>query len=196
MSAFDEMMAARNTATPLEVKATFAHIQRMATVLDQTLDTDLSAFAVAASAPAPPRLVKLARSSMRSYVHRLHKEQGGLCPLCSHPIDLSIKGEGVLDHDHDTGHIRGVLHRSCNAAEGKISNAAARWGAKSSSYADIIPYLENLVRYLKATPTNMIYPMHKTPDEKRDARALAAKVKRADLKAKRELALRKRQGKE
>ena len=146
--------------------------------------------------PTPVRLVKLARSGMRSYVHRLHKEQGGLCPLCRAPIDLTIKGEGVLDHDHDTGRIRGVLHRSCNAAEGKISNAAARWGAKSSSYADIIPYLENLVRYLKAEPTNMIYPMHKTPDEKRDARALAAKVKRAELKARRELALRKRQGNE
>lgn len=189
MSAFDQALA------------TFAQIKQGVVMLDKVHDEVNTTFAKAVSQPIVEvqpvqRLVKLARSSMRSYVHRLHKEQGGLCPLCSHPIDLSIKGEGVLDHDHDTGRIRGVLHRSCNAAEGKISNAAARWGAKSSSYADIIPYLENLVRYLKATPTNMIYPMHKTPDEKRDARALAAKVKRADLKAKRELALRKRQGKE
>lgn len=197
MSAFDEMMAARRAASEPFERVTFS-----SPVGSQTIDVPAGTAEqqvraeIILDVQPVQRLVKLARSSMRSYVHRLHKEQGGLCPLCSHPIDLSIKGEGVLDHDHDTGRIRGVLHRSCNAAEGKISNAAARWGAKSSSYADIIPYLENLVRYLKATPTNMIYPMHKTPDEKRDARALAAKVKRAEVKAKRELALRKRQGKE
>lgn len=142
---------------------------------------------------APPeRLVKLARSGMRSYAHRLLKEQAGLCPLCRKEIDLSIKGEGVIDHDHDTGRIRGLLHRSCNAAEGKISNAAARWGAKSSSYADIIPYLKNLVAYLELPPKNLIYPMHKTPDEKKDDRNRKAREARAALKAKRELATQRR----
>lgn len=134
------------------------------------------------------RLVKLARSGMRSHAHRLLKEQGGLCPLCSKSIDLTIKGEGVIDHDHDTGRIRGLLHRSCNAAEGKISNAAARWGAKSSNYADIIPYLENVVRYLKKPASTMVYPMHKTPDERRDARLLKAREQRAAVAAKRKLA--------
>lgn len=141
---------------------------------------------------APERVVKLARSGMRSYVHRLHKEQGGLCPLCAKSIDLSIKGEGVLDHDHDSGRIRGVLHRSCNAAEGKIANAAARWGAKSSKYADIVAYLEHLVVYLKSPSRPVIYPMHKTPGEKEDARKVAAKNRRAEIKAKRELLTRQR----
>ena len=134
------------------------------------------------------RLVKLARSGMRSHAHRLLKEQGGLCPLCSKPIDLTIKGEGVIDHDHDTGRIRGLLHRSCNAAEGKISNAAARWGAKSARYEDIIPYLENVVNYLKKPASTMVYPMHKTPDERRDARLLKAREQRAAVAAKRKLA--------
>ena len=138
--------------------------------------------------PGGQRLVKLPRSSMRTHAVRLLKEQDGLCPLCRQQIDLSIKGEGVIDHDHDSGRIRGLLHRSCNAAEGKISNAAARWGAKSSKYVDIIPYLEALVGYLKKEPTQFIYPMHKTPDEKRDAALKKRRDAAATLKAKRELA--------
>lgn len=138
------------------------------------------------------REVKLARTAMRSYAARLLQEQGGLCPLCRKPIDLAEKGEGVLDHDHDSGRIRGVLHRSCNAAEGKISNAAARWGAKSSSYADIIPYLENLVTYLKTPARPVIYPMHKTKDERQDAQRAKARERAAEVRAKRKLAQAKR----
>lgn len=134
------------------------------------------------------RTVKLARTAMRSYAHRLLKEQDGKCPLCGKEIDLSIKGEGVIDHDHDTGRIRGLLHRSCNAAEGKISNAASRWGCKSSSYPAIIAYLQNMVAYLTRPPKDVIYPMHKTQDEKKDERNKKDREARAALKAKRELA--------
>lgn len=169
--------------TPAESAATFFGVEVLPTPA-----------APVAPAPKGERLVKLARSGMRSHAHRLLKEQGGLCPLCRKPIDLTEKGEGVIDHDHDTGRIRGLLHRSCNASEGKISNAAARWGAKSSKYSDIIPYLQNLVNYLKAEPSNMIYPMHKTPDERKDAAALKRKNARAAVSAKRKLAQLKRQG--
>lgn len=134
---------------------------------------------------------KLARSMMRSWAARQVKvEQAGVCLLCQKPIDLTIKGEGVIDHDHDSGEIRGVLHRSCNAAEGKIANAAARWGAKSSSYADIVAYLENVIAYLKRPGTGMVYPMHKTADEKRDLRNAKVREQRAKVKA--QLALRHR----
>lgn len=141
------------------------------------------------------RVVKLARSGMRAYAAKLLKEQGGNCPLCGKPIDLHVKGEGVLDHDHDTGRIRGVLHRSCNAAEGKISNAAARWGAKSASYAAIIDYLDNLIKYLRSPSKPVIYPMHKTEDEKRDDRNKRAREARAAVKAKREVLRRMKQEK-
>lgn len=140
-------------------------------------------------------LRKVPRSMMRTWAMRHLKEtQGGLCPLCGKPIDMTIKGEGVIDHDHDTGEIRGVLHRSCNAAEGKISNAAARWGAKSQKYADIILYLEAIVAYLKKPGTGMMYAMHKTPEEKKDDRNRRAREARAAVKAKRELLARQRQG--
>lgn len=131
------------------------------------------------------RLVKVPRTALRSFMLRhLKTVQNGLCPLCGKPIDITIKGEGVTDHDHDTGQIRGILHRSCNAAEGKISNAAARWGAKSSKYEDIIPYLEATVAYLKQPATQFIYPMHKTADEKKDDRNRKAREARAAAKAK------------
>lgn len=137
------------------------------------------------------QLRKVPRSMMRSWMLRHLKEvQGGVCPLCRKVIDTSIKGEGVIDHDHDTGEIRGVLHRSCNAAEGKIANAAARWGAKSSKYEDITPFLERVVLYLKAEGTGFMYAMHKTPDEKKDARNAKLREQRAAVKAK--LALRRK----
>jgi hypothetical protein len=130
-------------------------------------------------------LRKLARSQARSWVARhLQVVQNNLCPLCGEFIDLRVKGEGIIDHDHDTGEIRGVLHRSCNAAEGKISNAAARWGCKSSSYADIVAYLEAVVAYLKGAGTGLMYFAHKTLDEKKDARNAAARERRALIKAK------------
>lgn len=134
---------------------------------------------------------KLSRTMMRSWVARhLSTKQDGKCPLCNKEIDLGIKGEGVIDHDHDTGEIRGVLHRSCNSAEGKISNAAARWGAKDSSYPAIVAYLRSVVSYLEQPGAGIIYPMHKTADEKKDARNAKAREQRAAAKAK--VALRSR----
>lgn len=136
-------------------------------------------------------MTKLSRTMMRSWAARhLKTKQDGKCPLCDKDIDLTIKGEGVIDHDHDSGEIRGVLHRSCNAAEGKIANAAARWGAKSASYADVIAYLRRVVQYLESPGVGLIYPMHKTADEKRVERNAKAKLARANAKAK--LALRGR----
>lgn len=139
-------------------------------------------------------LRKIGRSMLRSWKTRhLRMVQNGLCPLCGEPIDITIPKEGVVDHDHDTGEIRGVLHRSCNAAEGKIANAAARWGCKSSKYEDIIPYLENVIAYLKTAKTGVMYPDHKTPDERRDARAALLKQRRANAKAKLAMRARKEQ---
>ena len=129
-------------------------------------------------------LRKVPRSLQRSWMIRhLKMEQDGKCPLCGKEIDITIKGEGVVDHDHDTGEIRGVLHRSCNAAEGKISNAAARWGAKSSSYADIIVYLESVVAYLKRPGTGFMYHSHQTPEEKQSATKARQREQRARRKA-------------
>lgn len=127
-------------------------------------------------------LYKIPRSQQRTFVYKLHKEQGGVCPLCAKPIDLATKGEAVLDHCHESGQVRGILHRSCNAAEGKVANAAGRWGAKSMDYdTAVVPFLERLVAYLKKPKHNLIYPTHLTPEE---ARAKANTKRRSAAAAK------------
>lgn len=143
----------------------------------------------------PERIVKLPRTQMRAWAARhLKMEQGGMCPVCGLEIDLKIKGEGVIDHDHTTGRIRGVLHRSCNAALGKVDNAAGRWGAKSMNYAAILMWLKRMVLYYEKDPTPWIYPMHKSDDEKKDDRNRKAREARAAIKAKRELLRQQRLG--
>lgn len=126
---------------------------------------------------------KLTRSQVRPYAMRLLQQQGGVCPLCQKPIDLTVKGELVLDHCHDTGRVRGALHRSCNSAEGRTANAAGRWGAKSMVYSDIIPWLERLVQYLKQPAQEAIYPTFKTADELRLERNAKERTRRATKKA-------------
>lgn len=147
-----------------------------------------------AQEPTPPvgergAFRKLSRAMMPAWkVKQLHK-QGGCCAICGKPVDLKLPKEGVVDHDHDTGEIRGVLHRSCNSAEGKVANAAGSWGAKDLSYPAIIGWLENLLAYYKRPGCGLIYPTHKTKTERdekrRNDRNKAAKERRAALKARR-----------
>jgi len=126
---------------------------------------------------------KLARTQLRAWTLQQLAKQGGKCPLCGTPIDSSIPREAVVDHDHNTGEIRGVLHRSCNAAEGKVANAAGRWGAKSMEYGAIVPWLRNLLAYLEQPGTGVVYPTHKTPEEQRLARNAKVRKARAEKKA-------------
>lgn len=133
-------------------------------------------------------LKKIPRTNLKAMTIMFLKQQGGLCLLCQKPIDMSTAKEGCVDHDHETGEVRGVLHRSCNAAEGKVANAAGRWGAKGMSYDLIVPWLENLLAYYKREGTGFMYPSHKTPEEKAQAARLkrntAAANRRATAKVK------------
>lgn len=138
-------------------------------------------------------LRKMSRGSMRAWtIGHLKTKQGGNCAVCGNPISLQKMGgssDYVVDHCHETGEIRGVLHRSCNAALGKLDNAVGRWGCKSMKYEDIIPYLKKVVAYYdncKLQPTGLMYPDHKTDEEKaekaRVKRNQAAAIKRAKEK--------------
>lgn len=134
------------------------------------------------------KAIKLSRSSMRAWtMGHLRTKQDGLCAVCKKPISLQVMGnksDYVVDHCHESGMIRGVLHRSCNAALGKLDNAVGRWGAKSMKYEDIIPYLRNVLAYYDdcaANPTNLIYPDHKTDEQKQEL----AKKRRREADARR-----------
>jgi hypothetical protein len=70
--------------------------------------------------------------SEQEYDKRL-AEQGGLCGLCHRP-----PGEDelfVVDHDHETEEVRGLIHRKCNLAIGFLE--------------DRLDLLEAAVTYLK-----------------------------------------------
>ena len=129
------------------------------------------------------KLIKIARTQQRAITILLWKRQGGICPLCGKEIDIKIPREGVMDHDHDSGEVRGILHRSCNAAEGKVANAAGQWGAKATDYPSIITWLEAMLVYLKAPGTGYMYPTHLTPEEKHAKSLLKRRTKAAQERA-------------
>lgn len=126
---------------------------------------------------------KLTRAQVRPTAQKLAREQGGLCPLCQNPLDFSAKNGVCLDHAHDTGLVRGALCRSCNSMEGKVFNAVGRWCVGKMDYALVVPALKRLVDYLEKTPTEFIYPTHKTAEELRIQRNAKERVRRAERKA-------------
>ena len=89
----------------------------------------------------------------------LWREQHGVCPLCETYIEPE---QAVLDHNHSTGFIRAVLHRSCNALEGRVKNAAQRSGV---THAQLQRFLENFVEYQQRARSE-VHPTFRTPEEK------------------------------
>jgi hypothetical protein len=71
------------------------------------------------------------------HVYKISQEQyrelriNGVCAICG------IKGSLVVDHNHQTGHTRGMLCVFCNAGLG--------------GFRDRIQYLENAIAYLQAS---------------------------------------------
>lgn len=49
---------------------------------------------------------------------RILKAQGGVCALCGLPFSEYQNGrtsmEPAVDHDHDSGKVRGIIHNLCN----------------------------------------------------------------------------------
>ena len=58
-------------------------------------------------------------------------EQRGLCLLCGKPMGEDI----CVDHDHETGEVRGLLHRLCNVGIG--------------AFGDDIDMLERAIEYIR-----------------------------------------------
>jgi hypothetical protein len=59
------------------------------------------------------------------------------CAICSQ----DVRGQGVTDHDHGTGMVRGVLCRSCNTLEG-VSPRALFAKYRSRNPASILGYIQ------------------------------------------------------
>jgi hypothetical protein len=54
---------------------------------------------------------------------RMADEQGGNCRICESALDLGFYT--AVDHDHDTGRVRGLLCSKCNMALGAFKDSAA-----------------------------------------------------------------------
>lgn len=103
--------------------------------------------------------------------------QGGKCALCQKTLIAELS-DACQDHDHSTGLIRGVLCRNCNGIEGKIKNLVVR-GRRGLGMAEYLGYLILYWKKYENNPNSLLYPLHKTEDEKRDLRNLRARKKRA-----------------
>lgn len=84
------------------------------------------------------------------------------------PINKSELDDSVVDHCHETGEVRGVLHRQSNAFLGKIENAWKRY-AKRSSSVSLPDALRNMADYIENSRTGIMHPTGATQLAKRFA---------------------------
>lgn len=62
-------------------------------------------------------------------------QQHTACAICSHPFSTARNDVPCVDHDHDTGVVRGILCRKCNLGLGLLGDNATRLRA-------VLAYLE------------------------------------------------------
>lgn len=115
---------------------------------------------------------RLTQREIADYRLQLLQAQAGLCALCGEPI---MPGSAVLDHDHVTGHIRGVLHRGCNALEGQIVNSLPRNQISESQLQEIFQRWRtyHMQQYAE------LHPTHRTPEERAALRRRRAQQRAA-----------------
>lgn len=108
--------------------------------------------------------MQLTTNKIKPYREKRLEEQGGICPLCGLEIE---DGQATLDHCHDSGHVRQVLHRSCNGAEGRILS----WAGQRSKGDNPVEFLHNLLDYWSQDySSNPLHPSHGKPKRKRKRR--------------------------
>jgi hypothetical protein len=122
-------------------------------------------------------LIRLKPEQLPIVKMKMLMAQDGRCAIASCRIKLSVK-DACMDHDHKTGSLRSVLCRNCNGIEGRIKNLATR--AKRDTTPEM--FLRSLLDYWdthSAKPSVVLYPLHRTTDEKREKRNAKARKKRA-----------------
>ncbi len=83
------------------------------------------------------------------------------CAVCGVSLKGKLRGGPTLDHDHDTGLVRGVLCKVCNTFEGKLRVLSIRYG---NGKVNELQALRNMVSYrsIHTTPrTEYLYPVIK-----------------------------------
>ena len=109
---------------------------------------------------------------IRAFFHK--KQNKGKCPIlkmefaeedmvCDHAHPANSRN---LDKSEEAGLIRGIIHRSANAVEGKISNSFIRTGLHKMGIT-LPEFLRNLADFLENPP--MIHLKYMHPNEKKKA---------------------------
>lgn len=139
--------------------------------------------------------MRIKRSEIHKVRSRIQEEQHNCCAICGgsftaytyHGVKRKVvpKYKATLDHDHDSGAVRGVLCSYCNSVEGKIKGAIRRY----HPYAKVDPaaFLYELATYLdlhKINVSGVIHPDHKTQEEKAERARLQARKRYAAKKSK------------
>lgn len=111
--------------------------------------------------------MQLKTTQVKAERERLQQQQMNICPLCQRQIK-----DPCLDHDHDTGYVRAVTCRTCNAAEGSIKKTLIRSGLVNMLGKDgALEFLEQLIAYHKADyRMNNLHPNHVKDELKRFSR--------------------------
>lgn len=74
------------------------------------------------------------------------------------PISKVKSDNWVVDHDHQTGQIRGVIDSEANVFLGAIENRYKRL-SKGKKVTSLVDMLEGIVAYLNAKQTGILHPV-------------------------------------
>lgn len=123
---------------------------------------------------------RLKQTQLKAVRQDFVDKQGGRCAICYCPLPNDA---AVMDHDHKTGYLRAALCRNCNGIEGKIKNLCNR----GKRQFDQLWYIKRILDYWETHDVDkpehgLMYPTHKTADEKRLAINKKARLKRAKAK--------------
>jgi len=134
--------------------------------------------------------MRLKQSELKAYRDRMLKEDGR-CRICGHGIQPE---EAVLDHDHETGHIRSVLHRNCNQIEGRVLS----WCKRNGKGVHPLVVLKGIRDHWQKDYSSLpLHPTHLSDTEKEIQKLKRAmrRVKRASTKLKYKNKIHELQGK-
>jgi hypothetical protein len=88
----------------------------------------------------------------------------------------------AADHDHKTGLMRGTLSGWANSTLGRCENWANRIGGGIPPAA-FLRMCATYIEHYENNPNFVVHPLHKTPDEKKEARKVKAAATRKLKKA-------------